>query len=765
MSRVNRGRIHNRSYQALAAKVLCLSPIKEGLVLLFVSLIGIWGCGGGSSHNSSGNNGALAGNWQFILAAPTDRSFAGAANSAACVPSTPQGPIPICFSGFLLQSKSSVSGQVAYSISIPGTPPTACAGSAVTAGTVSGQTVTLTVAAASQTFSLGGSLSADGSTMMGTYNTIATPDCGTAQPGLQWSARLIPPLTGAVQGTIHSTGGAGDPAANQEFAVTGFLNQGPNTGANNATVTGTLNFQGYPCLDTASITGQISGNSVILQLIAANGLNVGQIGSATGSLSGPTNAGPVTFQSSAAGGYMLQGNGGYGVSTKACPSAGASAADAGYICLALGSSAACAQPLSLSPALLTFPAQPVGSAATSQTITLTNPGSSGALLNNLTVLLPVIPSDFNRVPNFTEQDNCSSTAGSPFSLAPQQSCVVTVYFSPQQSCPWLPTPSLCAPFLPTSSVQLPSPPALAGTLTVQCPQCATVTNDSNELFIVPITGLGASAIQPSTPELDFGPEDATLNEVSPPQSVTFTNQASSPVQILSAMAAPPCGIPGSLVTLSRPANPGGVPGLQVVTGLNLAPPSIQYICDVDITSQKPNFQIISDGCSGTLLTPRQSCTLAVAYAPQPRESAGGLNYFLQLNTLQCTSATTTNCEIDSGRFPVELKSALASPLRVSPGAGLDFGTWPSGQTSYPPLSITLSNDNQIATPQAINIQAIVLKGDYVETDNCGFSLASGSSCTMTITFTPKVTGFDPGSITITYNNTLSQVISLRGFGQ
>ena len=62
--------------------------------------------------------------------------------------------------------------------------------------------------------------------------------------------------------------------------------------------------------------------------------------------------------------------------------------------------------------------------------------------------------------------------------------------------------------------------------------------------------------------------------------------------------------------------------------------------------------------------------------------------------------------------------ALASPLRVSPGAGLDFGTWPSGQTGYPPLTITLSNDNQIATPQAINIQAIVLKGDYVETDNC-----------------------------------------------
>ena len=163
-------------------------------------------------------------------------------------------------------------------------------------------------------------------------------------------------------------------------------------------------------------------------------------------------------------------------------------------------------------------------------------------------------------------------------------------------------------FLPTSSVQLLSTARACGNAwPFNATQCATGHQRLCMSYLSFLSwSAGAGAIQPSTPELDFGPEDATLNEVSPPQSVTFTNQASSPVQILSAMAAPPCGIPGSLVTLSRPANPGGVPGLQVVTGLNLAPPSIQYVCDVDITSQKANFQIISDGCSGTLLA-RQSC--------------------------------------------------------------------------------------------------------------------------------------------------------------
>jgi hypothetical protein len=326
-------------------------------------------------------------------------------------------------------------------------------------------------------------------------------------------------------------------------------------------------------------------------------------------------------------------------------------------------------------------------------------------------------------------------------------------------------PSKCPPFIPLQSAQLPSPPALSATLVINCPDCQTVTNDTNTLFDVPITGLGESAIQPSTPELDFGPEDATLNETSPPQSVAFTNQGTAPVQILPAMATPPCGSPGLPVNMIRPSSPGTIPGVQVVTGLNPFSSSIQYVCDLDIKNQKPNFTIVSDGCSGTLLTPQQSCTVSIVYAPQPNESGGGLDYFLQLNTLQCTNTITTDCEIDSGRFPVELKSALVSPLRVSPGASLNFGTWPTGQTAYPPLTITLSNDNQIASPQPIVIQAIVPKGDYAESDNCAFSITPGSSCTMTIIFTPKITGFDPGSITITYNSTFSQVISLRGFGQ
>jgi hypothetical protein len=156
--------------------------------------------------------------------------------------------------------------------------------------------------------------------------------------------------------------------------------------------------------------------------------------------------------------------------------------------------------------------------------------------------------------------------------------------------------------------------------------------------------------------------------------------------------------------------------------------------------------------------------VAIDYAPQPGEAAGGLDYFLQLNTLQCTTSPMTDCEIDSGRFPVELKSGSASPLRLSPGAGLDFGTWPNGRISSS-LTITLFNDNTVANPQMITFTSKVLQGDFSETDNCGVSLAPGSQCMMNIIFTPKVIGFDQGTVTLTYNNGFVQVISLRGFGQ
>jgi hypothetical protein len=748
----------------MLAPVFLRGHEKNLLALLFAGLI-LSGCGGGSSSNSSQSGGPLAGNWQFTLAAPSDRSFLGTP-SPSCPP--PQGTLtPLCSGGFLQQNKSSVTGGVVYSVALPGTnggSPTVCnSGSAPVTGTINGQDVTLTAVAGTQTFTLKGTLSANGSTMMGTYASTDGKGCGTAQTGLQWQAASVQPMTGAVQGSFHSE--AGGPLYHQDFPVSGTLTQGPNIGASNATITGTLSFQGYPCLDTASVNGQVSGNSVILQIIASNGLNVGQIGAPVGS-SG--SVAPVVFESSAAGGgYLLHGAKGYGLTTKNCSSPSLPP-DIGNVCLGLGNATGCTEPISLSPASITFPAQAVGSFPTTQTITLTNTDPSGSPPLDLNLSFTPLAgatdpfsgsSDFNGLPNFTEQDTCANPFGSSFSLGPQQSCSITVAFSPQESCPWLPLASGNPPSQIGAAPSLCPFPLTAG-VTVN----SSASADGDKHFAVPITGIGLSALVPSTPELDFGAE--ALSESSLPQLLSFTNQGTTAVQILP-RANQPCQNPAiGPLTLSRPLVPGEVDGVRVVQGA-ITPngATINYFCDVDSKSNNPNFQISQDTCTGTLLVPLASCNLEVAFVPQPGTLLNpALDYFLELDTLQCTSNTTSNCEIDSGRFPVELKANTPSPLRMSPGAGLDFGKQAVGQASTP-LMITLFNDPNDPKSATVNFTGNQVIGDYAETDDCGASLAPGSSCTLTVTFKPKIVGFDSGTITITYTVGQTQIVYLRGIGQ
>lgn len=749
-----------RSYNNLAISKhnVLLLPTQmrwRAQIFLLLSLAGIAACSGcsGGSGGGSQNSGPLSANWQFTMNAPSDGSFIGGL----------QG-------GFLLDNKGSVTGSAVYSIALlsqsGGTASVCNSGSAPITGTFSGQNVTLTAVGGTQTFTLTGTLSADGSSITGTYTSTDGKGCGTAQNGLQWSAVSVPPLSGAVQGSFHSTGsGATTGLRDQDFPVTGSLIQGPNIGASNATVTGTLTFQNYPCMATASVNGQISGSSVILQIITPDGLNVGQIGAQPGN-----SVQQVVTVSSSAGGTVLQGANGYGVSTKSCK-AGNTPGDVGNVCLALGNGTSCTQPITLTPAVLSFPAQLVGSVPATQTFTLTNTDPSGTTLNGLQLVFQIVPtgdtsnpSDFNLLPSFSEADDCGPSSGSSFSLGPQQSCTISVLFSPQQSCPWVPLPSVggaapsqCPPFLAAS---IPSPPAQKAILTVTSPDSA----DSDTAFAASVSGVGLSALQPSTPEVDFGAE--AVSESSELQAISFTNQGLSPVLILPSLSTPACGSAGHPVLLPRPLTPGAVPGLQVVTSSIAASGStISYICDIDVVSNKPNFQIVSDACSGTLLAPQQSCILTLVYSPQPRTGlASGLDYFLELNTLQCTSTATANCEIDSGRFPVELKANVPSPLRMSPGAGLDFGFQAVGTPSTP-LQITLFNDPADPNSATVNFTGNITKGDYLESDNCGFSLAPGSSCVLNMTFTPKVKGFDPGSLTITFNGGQTQTINLRGTGQ
>jgi hypothetical protein len=84
---------------------------------------------------------------------------------------------------------------------------------------------------------------------------------------------------------------------------------------------------------------------------------------------------------------------------------------------------------------------------------------------------------------------------------------------------------------------------------------------------------------------------------------------------------------------------------------------------------------------------------------------------------------------------------FGSSMMYSPGT-LSFGTVPVGQTSAP----------QVVTLTAYGSTAVVFgkifsNGDFAETNNCPSSLAPGSQCQVSVTFTPKKTGPRTGSVT------------------
>jgi len=800
MQKLNRNEIRR---DRVRGKVRSKSSLWRGVsrfpqiafAVVIVSVFFVSGCGGGGSSSDPQQGAGMSGNWQFSLTNPdTSGNY-------------PPNALYGLEGGFLLQKNGTVTGQAAYYIygaDQTGAWSVCDSGSATVTGTANSQGVRLTAVTGSQTFTLQGTLNSDGLTASGTFTTSGGTapgfvSCGAAASGLAWNAVSVPPLAGTITGSFHS-GGPQAPTgeANQEFLVSGSFTQGPNIGASSATITGSLSFidpvsgaSDYPCVPGGllSVNGQISGNTVVLQLFGADGSNAGQIGVVPTEVnSNGDGTAPVIFNSTT-NGYVLDSSGiGYVVNTNSC-SKSKGGQDTGYVCLGLNNTVACQQPITLSPAALVFSSQQLGSSNPStQTTTITN--ISHQELDGLTLTWSVVsgansdvgPTDFTNLPNFSEADNCVSGGeilppggtGSTFSLVAGQSCTVTISFAPQASCTWL--PGLYGGVAPAQC-----PLTLAAQVIVNN---VSTTTDNDQSFAVPIKGTGSSFVQASTPELDFGAE--AFGESSLPQLLSFTNTGATPVQILPAAACPLPSTKGQdplthpLVYPPLPPTPEFpvvAAGLQVTDVLiqDVNQSSVFYNCDLDPNTLLPNLQISSDTCSGTLLMPQQACSLDVTFVPQTSTTyQTPLDYFLELNTVQCTDpvndppSQANPCELDGGRFPVELKANGSSPLRMSPGAGLDFGGVAVGHSSST-QTITLLNDSNLNPQETVDFTGrIAVTGNYSESDNCPFSLAPGASCSVVVTFTPAAKGHNIGTLTINYtanNITGFQNVYMRGTGQ
>ncbi len=141
----------------------------------------------------------------------------------------------------------------------------------------------------------------------------------------------------------------------------------------------------------------------------------------------------------------------------------------------------------------------------------------------------------------------------------------------------------------------------------------------------------------------------------------------------------------------------------------------------------------------------------------------------QVNTTLSAAAGSHHLSVnawDSGG--TVFKSSISFTVSSTPPAGVvispasaSFGDVLVGQTSSP-QKITVTNN----TAGALTMGTISASpSQYVANSNCGSSLGAGSSCQVTVTFTPSATGSVTGSLTVNDSDASSpQKVALAGTG-
>lgn len=148
---------------------------------------------------------------------------------------------------------------------------------------------------------------------------------------------------------------------------------------------------------------------------------------------------------------------------------------------------------------------------------------------------------------------------------------------------------------------------------------------------------------------------------------------------------------------------------------------------------------------GTALAAASSCTLSVTFNPTASGSRNGSIVVDDTGTQSPQTISLTG---------VGLGAAVALT------SSLTFPSTPVGVTSTV-QTVKLSNQGNAS----LTIASIQVSGDYAESNNCSGSVAAGSSCTLSITFTPTATGSRSGTLTINDNAAGSpQTIALSGSG-
>ena len=146
---------------------------------------------------------------------------------------------------------------------------------------------------------------------------------------------------------------------------------------------------------------------------------------------------------------------------------------------------------------------------------------------------------------------------------------------------------------------------------------------------------------------------------------------------------------------------------------------------------------------GASLAANSSCTINVTFTPTAAGSRPG----------------TLTASYTGGSVSSQLTGTGTTGTVTLTPASKDFGSQNVG-TSSAAQAFTLNN----GTASALTSLSIASSpSDYSQTNNCGTSLAAGSSCTINVTFIPTQSGSRPGTLSASYNGG-SISSSLAGMG-
>jgi hypothetical protein len=348
-------------------------------------------------------------------------------------------------------------------------------------------------------------------------------------------------------------------------------------------------------------------------------------------------------------------------------------------------------------------------------------------------VLKFIEEDFGVPPLTTRDADAYDTTDSfDFTQAPRNPLILTQRSCPIASQTW---EKFGQQPLNTTSVTQPVYLTNLGTTTVKL----TAKTTNNPDFIVSSSNCGGSIPAGAKCQVNMAFKPSIIGEETATLTLTDTYPGSPQLVTLTGT--------GSALSLSATS-------LTFIGNISDGKNSIMKLTVKNISTSAVSFTKIAvvgnysqTNTCGTSLAAGASCAVTVTFSPIASES--GFEYGNLILTDSDPSSPQT----------IWLKGT-ATQISMAPN-GLSFPTTKVGTTSAP-LKMNLQNLGNAV----VNIGAITTASPFaISANTCGTTVPALGKCTISVTFTPTLTGTAAGNVTITDSDNLSpQVPKLAGTG-